>query len=94
MRQPKDSPIPVNEKGECIIAKEVPMEAGSKNEEEGWECGLSAQSKMWECSKHCKPLSEFEVNAIVCFRTAVEKVRQALAECDVGCPYGHYTKIN
>ena len=24
-----------------------------------------AQSKMWECSKQCKPLSEFEVNAIV-----------------------------
>ena len=24
-----------------------------------------AQSKKWECSKHCKPLSEFEVNAMV-----------------------------
>ena len=52
---------------------------------------------MWGCSNCCKPLSEFEVNAIVCFRTAfeqpVEKVRQALAECDMGCPYGHYTKF-
>ena len=32
-----------------------------------------AQCKMWECSKQCKPLSEFEVNAIVCFRTAFEQ---------------------
>ena len=23
----------------------------------------------------------------------MEKVRQALAECDMGCPYGHYTKL-
>ncbi|CAI8022425.1 hypothetical protein GBAR_LOCUS13170, partial [Geodia barretti] len=114
----RESPIPVNEKGEGIVAKEVPMEAGSKNEEgkdAASNSNLSqagsvgcvsdgkvsdkgpAQSKMWECSKQCKPLSEFEVNAIVCFRTAfeqpVEKVRQALAECDMGCPYGHYTKL-
>jgi hypothetical protein len=114
----RESPIPVNEKGECIVAKEVPMEAGSKNEEgkdAASNSNLSqagsvgcvsdgkvsdkgpAQSKMWECSKQCKPLSEFEVNAIVCFRTAfeqpVEKVRQALAECDMGCPYSRYTKL-
>ena len=39
---------------------------------------------------------QFEVNAIVCFRTAfelsLEEVRKALAECDMGCPFGHYTK--
>ena len=56
-----------------------------------------AQCKMWECSKQCEPLSDFEVKAIVCFRTAfeqpVEKVMQALAQCDMGCPYGHYSKL-
>ena len=53
-----------------------------------------AQSKMWECSKQCKPLSDFEVKAIVCFRELpVEKVRHALAECDMGCLYCHYTKL-
>ena len=50
-----------------------------------------------KCSRHCKPLSEFEVNAIVSFRAAfdlsVEEVRQALAKCDSGCPNGHYTKV-
>ena len=29
----RESPIHVNEKGEGIVAKEVPMEAGSKNDE-------------------------------------------------------------
>ena len=56
-----------------------------------------AQCKMWECSKQCKPLSQFEVNAILIFSTVfdqpVEKVRQALAQCDMGCPYGHFTKL-
>ena len=105
----RDSPIPVNEKGECV-AKEVPMVAGTNNEEGkdaaskgnlsqagGAGCVSDgkvsdkgpAQCKMWECSKQCQPITLF-----VCFRTPfVEKVRQALAECDMGCPYGHYTKL-
>ena len=111
----RDSPIPVNEKGECVFAKKVPMGAGSKSPEDKDAASNSnpsqagsvgcisnsdkgpVQAKMWECSKQCKPLSEFEVNAIVSFKAAfnqpVEKVRQALAECDMGCPYGHYTKL-
>ena len=36
----RDPPIPVNEKGECVVAQEVPMGAGSKNEE-----GKDAASK-------------------------------------------------
>ena len=55
------------------------------------------RGKKWECSKQCKPLNEFEVVAIVTFRAAfelsVEEVRQALAKCDMGCPNGHYTKL-
>ena len=111
----RESPIHVDEKGEGIVAKEVPVEAGSKNEEgkdaasnsnlsgAGGVCCVSdgkvsdkgpAQSKMWECSKQCKPLSDFEVKAIVCFKERpVEKVRHALAECDMGCLYCHYTKL-
>ena len=27
------------------------------------------------------------------FEQPIEKVRQALAKCDMGCPYGHYTKV-
>ena len=111
-------PIPVNEAGKCVVAKEVPIGVGTKNEESkdaasnsnpsqagSVGCGSDgkvsdkapAESKMWECSKQCKPLSEFEVSAILSFSTAfeqpLEKVRQALAQCDMGCPYGHYTKV-
>ena len=57
----------------------------------------SAQWKLCECSKECKPLTEFEVDAILCFREAfphsAEKARQALAECYLGCPIGYYTKV-
>ena len=73
----RDSPIPVNEKGECVVAKEVV--AASKNEEgkdaasnsnpsQAGSAGCvadgkvsdkgPAQSKMWKCSKQCKPLSD------------------------------------
>ena len=58
---------------------------------------VPAQCKLWECSRQCKPLSECEANSILSFRAAfeqpIEKVRQALAQCDMGCPYGHYIKL-
>ena len=113
----RDSPIPVNERGECVVAKDVPMGAGTNNEGTDAASGANlpqdgsvgcvsdgkvadkapAQRKMWECSRQCKPLSECEANSILSFRTAfeqpIEKVRQALAQCDMGCPCGHYTKL-
>ena len=106
----RQSPIPVNEKGEGVVAKEVPLKEGSNTDvvkgappkgnplsDSGEVSGNSSpQCKKWECSKQCKPLTDFEVNTIVCFRTAfelsLEEVRKALAECDMGCPFGHYTK--
>ena len=55
------------------------------------------KSAEWECSVHCKPLTDIEVVAIVTFRAAfegcIEEARQALAECDWGCPFGQYTKL-
>ena len=43
-----------------------------------------------------EPLSDSEIDTILSFRAAfdlsVEEARQALAKCDYGCPYGHYTK--
>ena len=53
-------------------------------------------SKKWKCSSECKPISEGEVNAILCLKAAfdlsVEEVRAALTTCDYGCPFGHYSK--
>ena len=73
----RDTPIPVNEYGQCIVAEKI-------------------NSKKWKCSSECKPISEGEVNAILCLKAAfdlsVEEVRAALTTCDYGCPFGHYSK--
>ena len=104
----RESPIPVNDDGQCVVAKEV--EDTVKKCDVGACAGprqvatgcvphgkKSAVCKKWECSKQCKPLNEFEVVSIVTFRAAfelsVEEVRQALAKCDLGCPNGHYSKL-
>ena len=107
----RESPIPVNDDGQCVVAKEVKLEedtvkkcavaacTGPKQVPTGCvpHVEKSAECNKWECSKHCKPLNEFEVVSIVTFRAAfelsVEEVRQALAKCDMGCPNGHYTKL-
>ena len=51
----------------------------------------------WECSTECKPISEGEVDAILCLKAAfdlsVGDVRAALNTCDCGCPYGHQWRI-
>ena len=82
----RDVPIPVNMQGKCFVAKEIALDHES-----------AESMKRWECSCECKPISKGEVNAILCLKVAfelsVEEVRAALATCDYGCPYGHYTKL-
>ena len=101
----RESPIPVNDDGQCVVAKEVKLEEDTAKKCDVAACTgpkdvatgcvphvgsdkKSAECRKWECSKHCKPLNEFEVVAIVTFRAAfelsVEEVRQALAKCDMG----------
>ena len=57
---------------------------------------IEKSPREWVCSKQCKPLNDSEVVSIVIIRAAsklfVEEVLQALANCDLGCPNGHYTK--
>ena len=80
----RDTAIPINEQGQCIVAVEITPET-------------ELQACTWECSKECKPISEGEVDAILCLKAAfdlsVEDVRAALNTCDFGCPYGHYTNL-
>ena len=100
----RDSPIPVNERGQCVVAEVVAVgeDNGVKDKDttpktDAMSGDAPVQSRKWKCSRHCKPLSQPEVNAILCLRAAfdlsVEEVRQALAKCDMGCPNGHYTKV-
>ena len=99
----RDSPIPVNEEGECVVARAHPESdsaAGAGHKQVPTGCAQDESDKKcrkWECSAQCKPLTLFEVDAIVSFKASfdlpVEKVRQTLAECDMGCPFGHYSKF-
>ena len=86
----RDIPIPVNEDGQCVVAKELHTD----NEKEG----ACAQRKKWECCSECKPITDTEVDAILTLKAAFEKplqeVRHALDECDSGCPNGHYCKVH
>ena len=104
----RETVIPVNDDGECVVAKGIPFQddptacsSGAQQVPTG--CGLDGrksvvwESVVWECSQHCKPLTDVEIVAIVTLRAAfegsIEEARQALAECDFGCPFGHYTKL-
>jgi hypothetical protein len=98
----RNLPISVNNKGECVVATEIPFQKDSEQEcavakgvespgqDESTESDsveeCAAHWKKWECSKECKPLSDFEVAAILLFRVALElsvvEARQALAKCD------------
>ena len=69
----RDIPIPINEDGQCDVAKEL-----HTNDKEG----ACTQRKKWECSRECKPIADTEVDGILNLKAAFEKptqeVRQAL----------------
>ena len=81
----RDSPIPVNRRGQCIVAEKISF------------FPKSGKWKTWKCTKGCRPISDSEVDAILCLKSAfelsIEELRAALTACDYGCPYGHYTKL-
>ena len=68
----RDTAIPINKQGQCIVAVEITPET-------------ELQSCTWECSNECNPISEGEVDAILCLKEAfdlsVEDVRAALNTC-------------
>ena len=80
----RETLIPVNDDGKCVVAKGI-MLAPSRCVPDTVSCRKSAE---WECSPHCKPLTDVEIVAIVTLRAAfegsIEEARQALAECDLG----------
>ena len=89
----------MNDKGECVVGKAVDPDcdvtdgASPQRVPTGWDSDdesdkISAHIKKWECSKQCKPLNQFEVDA---FKAAFtypwrKSCRQALAECRHGLP--------
>ena len=81
----RDSPIPVNRQGQCIVAEKISF------------FPKSGKWKTWKCTKGCRPIPDSEVDAILCLKSAfelsIEELRTALTVCDYGCPYGHYSKL-
>ena len=67
----RETVIPVNDDGECVVAK------GIRFQDDPTTCSSGAQqvpsrcppdgrkSGEWECSQHCKPLTDVEIVAIV-----------------------------
>ena len=81
----RDSPIPVSRQGQCIVAEKISF------------FPRSGKWKTWKCTKGCRPISDSEVDAILCLKSAfelsIEELRTALNVCDYSCPYGHYSKL-
>ena len=52
---------------------------------------------IWKCSSKCKPLTEYEVNAILDFKSGFDRqmceLLPILLACDDSCPYTHYGKV-
>ena len=97
----RDTPIPINERGECVVAEEIPCEPSENVSSDSAQTPKSDSVpkvyKKWRCHKECRPLSVSEVAAILdlrsCLELSVEEAREALAKCDLGCPFVHSTKL-
>ena len=81
MRQPTnllllDTPIPINERGECVVTEEIPCEplenvpsVDSDSAQTPKYDSVPKLCKKWQCHKECRPLSVSEVDAILDFRS-------------------------
>ena len=67
--------------GQCIVAEKISF------------FPTSGKWKTWKCTKGCRPISDSEVDAILCLKSALGELRAPLTVCDYGCPYGHYSKL-
>ena len=62
----RETPIPINETGQCVVANEIEPEESSRT------------IKMWECSIECTQVTDAEVAAIVSLRAAFDAPMQEL----------------
>ena len=80
----RESSIPVNGDGECVVAKQIKLGEDTVKKCHVYTCScmyvaagcvpdIESDKKSptkWECSKQCKPLNDSEVVSIVTFRAA------------------------
>ena len=98
----RDSPIPINERGECVVATEIPCDHskpkgsvcsklnGTVQKGDMQECveSESIQCEMWECHSECKPLSDSEIDTILSFRAAFDLSVEEARQALAKCDYG------
>ena len=97
----RDTPIPINERGECVVDEEIPCEPSdnvpSVDSDSPKSDSVPKLCRKWQCHKECKPLSDFEVEAILDFRSCLElsaeEARETLAKCNLSFPFVHSTKL-
>ena len=100
----RDTPIPIHERGEFVVAEEILYEPSENVSSVDSDSAQTPKSdsvpkvcQKWPCHKGCRPLSVSEVDAILDFRSclelSVEEAGEALAKCDLGCPFVHSTKL-
>ena len=78
----RESGIPVNEFGQCVVADEVLDKDGN-----------SYRRRRWKCTVECKHPTTEEVTSICCvkmlFRQPMQQLREGLEDLDTGCPHVH-----
>ena len=83
VQEPRNTPIPVDEQGRCVLAQEM----GQRDPET--HCPLK-----WKCTSECKHLTTEEKQRIVDLKSmfaSLRTLRRALDAVDSGCQNGHYT---
>ena len=85
----RDTAIPVDHDGKCVIAKVISKSDNETNTEN--------HPMKWECCSECKVPTKLEVDAILALKGAFQKpmneILNTLHTYDNGCPNQHYTKV-
>ena len=92
----RDTPIPIHERGECVVAEEILCKPSENIPSVDSDYAQTPKSdSVPKLCKKWQECSDSEVDAILDFRSclevSVEEAREALAKCDLGCPFVHST---
>ena len=83
----RTTPIPIDEEGKCVIAKEIKRSSDPKSKQK--------EPMKWACTSECKTITTQDTEVIVSlkedFDKPMDELRHVLETCDDGCPNGHYT---
>ena len=84
---PGDQPLPINDKGECVVSEEVIVMKKDKQ----------TPMHKYKCSARCRPLTKDEVKSILSLKLAfdnpIDEVVRALYNCDTDCPNMHHNHV-